>query len=152
MLTNAVPLGNIDDAEAFVRHCINKSRIVLTPDERDELVAEGLVLLCELHQRYNPARDKAPAGKTQGFFGYALYLLPRKLNDAWHRSQPHHLLRTQSDGTRRYEYVKTARSLEELHTPDGFRAHDTQGRTDALHAGNCRTTGDYVAVPLQKAA
>jgi hypothetical protein len=135
MLNSKVTIGNITDAEAFVRHCINKSRLPLTVDERDELVAEGLVLVCELHLRYDPKR------------------LPRKLNDAWHRSQPHHLLRTQPDGTRRYEYVKTAKSLDDVHLNGMAGERNEDGtRLDQLHAGNCRTTGDYVAVPLQKAA
>lgn len=148
LLTQKVTVGNVQDAEAFVRHCIAKARgLVLTADQRDELIAEGLVILLELHRRYDPRKDKgAPAGGCTGFAGYALYLLPRKLADAWHRSQEHHLLRTQPDGSRRHVYLRTAKSLEE------WRAGADDGDDRELHDRNCRTVGALVPVPLQDAA
>lgn len=151
LLSSKVQIGNIKDAEAFVRHCMHKAgRIRITGDEREELVAEGLVLLVELHRRYDPARDKGAGGNTGGFFGYALYLLPRKMADAWHRGQPHHLLRTQEDGSRRYEYLKEPRSLVEVIEWDNTNI-DAFGNfyTDDT---TWRHPGEFVDVPHQEAA
>lgn len=146
MLSQKVKLGNIDDAEAFVHHCIDKGKILLTVDEREELVAIGLVILIELERKYDPARDRGNGGRTHGFFGYALYLLPRKLGDAWHKHNPHHVLRTLPDGTRRYDYLKTPRSWDEINdAPPTASAHRSFETT-------MRTAGNFVAVPSQVAA
>ena len=152
MLSDKVSLGNIENAEAFVRHCLRKgSAIRMTEDQREELIAEGLLLLCELWQRYEPERDKSPSGTTHGFYGYALYLLPRKLADVWHRSQPHHVVRTQADGSRIYEYLKEPKSLSE---------HLDQQRTTEAYDisyfnvddSAWRWPGDFVPIPCQEAA
>lgn len=129
-MNGKVTLGNIEDAEAFVRHCMGKVRIQLTDDEREELAAEGMAILVALHDKYDPTKDKMAGGKTGGFFGYALYLLPRKLGDAWHQMNPHHVLRTQPDGSRRYEYMDREISLDaderirELEAPTGPDTRD----------------------------
>lgn len=144
-LNGKVSLHNILDAEKFVQHCMNKARgIVLSEGEREELLAEGLCILVELSLRYDPDKDRSADEPTKGFFGYALYLLPRKLGDAWHRSNPTHLLRTHADGIRRYEYVKGPRSLDqviELGGSDGT----ADGRVE-LHTGNTRSLGDFISV------
>ena len=149
MLSERVSLGNVVDAEAFVRHCMHKAgRLRITGDEREELVAEGLALLCELHLRYEPERDKAPGGHTTGFYGYALYLLPRKMADAWHRSQPHHVSRVQADGSRRYEYHREPKSLSELYD-QGATNHDMTHL--ALDDTTWRHPGEFIPIPLQPA-
>lgn len=150
MLSEKVSLGNVENAEAFVRHCLNKgSSIRMTDDQRDELIAEGLLLLCELWNRYDPHRDKSPGGTTTGFYGYALYLLPRKLADVWHRSQPHHVVRTMPDGSRIYEYLKEPKSISEI-TDTG--AANLEIAHFAPDDSSWRWPGNFVAVPMQEAA
>lgn len=141
-LTQVVSLHNVENCEAFVQHCMNKAKgIVLTKDQREDLLAEGLCLLVELAAKYDPAKDKSArtASKTEGFYGYALFLLPKKLSDAWHRGQEHHLLKTQPDGKRKYEYASTAKSLDEYlqNGNDGMEPIE-------LSANNCREPGDFV--------
>jgi len=117
MLNGVVSLHNVQDAEAFVKHCIKKAgRLILTREEEEDLVATGLMILCELAQRYDPAKDKSAGlpGRTKGFYGYALFQLPKKLGDAYHSARPHHVLRTQSDGSRKYEYLDPPTSFDDL--------------------------------------
>lgn len=117
-----VPIHDIADAEGFVIATINTKLKAITMDDREELVSEGLVILFDLARRYDPAKDR-PSTKPghvcktarcckPSFAGYASYLLPRKLLDAWHRMHPEHVLRTQPDGSRKYEYLPKPASLE----------------------------------------
>lgn len=144
-LTTVVSIGNVNDAEAFVRHCMKKAKIVLTEHEREDLIAEGLAILVELHQRYEPARDPGgQTGQTKGFYGYALYLLPKKLGDAWHRSNPHHVLRTQPDGTRKYEYLEQPKSMTELFSSELMGSDGHSIGPPAGAEKHWRTPGDFV--------
>jgi hypothetical protein len=49
LLTTRVALGDIRDAGAFVNKAINRLGLQFGSDERDELEAESLVILYELH-------------------------------------------------------------------------------------------------------
>lgn len=141
LLPSAVPLHDIDDAEAFVRTHINKAGgLVLTRDEREELIAEGLVILCDLARRYKPRLD---GYKRDGSFaGYATNLLGRKLSDAYHRQRENHLCRTQPDGTRKIEYLPRAESYERVTSPRN-NGHQVTTNQEAT----MRHPGNFITVP-----
>lgn len=102
---------DIDDAEAFVRATIRRSKIIVGRDEFEELLAEGLCILCEMAERYQPRMEGYEKDGT--FAGYAARFLPKKLGEAWHKLHPEHVLRTCPDGSRRYEYLEPAGSLNQ---------------------------------------
>lgn len=131
----ATGLDGIDNPAAFVQDALRRSRInVPDAESRDELVAEGLLLLCELRRSYDPARDQDPDPRTGGFVGYAHYLLPRKLIAAWHRSRPEHRYATDPDtGKRRWVIGPRPVSLDHhLTAPDGT-VRDDVTLTSATH-------------------
>lgn len=110
MLAEVVGLDDIADVEGFVHARINAARLVLSPEEREELVAEGLAILFRLHRDYRPHIEGH--GDNGRFSGYAAQFLSRRLGDAWHRMHPEHHLRCQPDGRRRWEYGQRAVSLD----------------------------------------
>jgi hypothetical protein len=106
-----VSLYDIDDVEAFVKAMIARSRVRLTPDEREELVAEGIVILFEMGRKFIP---KMEGYEQEGrFSGYAARFLPRKLQDAYHAMHPEYVLRTQPDGSRKWQYNDAPWSFDE---------------------------------------
>jgi hypothetical protein len=109
-LPAVVALEDIADVEGFVNATLNASGIEFQPDERDELVCEGLAILYALHQRFERRR----AGYTQDgrFSGFAAMYLPRKLGDAWHRGRPEHRYVTGPDGKRSWAFFKAHVSLD----------------------------------------
>lgn len=133
MLSGKVTLHDIDDAEAFVISTIRRSKIRIDQDEFAELICEGLVILCEMAQRFEPHRSGHD--HPGRFSGYAARFLPNKLGDAWHRLHPEHVLKTQDDGTRKYEYLPPAGSLDQSMERDASIAN-----TDRL-----RIVGDFVS-------
>jgi hypothetical protein len=87
-LATPLRLHDVDDAEGFVAATISRSGIPFDPSEHQELMLEGLAILCELAAKYEPHR---PGYKQAGrFSGYAAQFLPRRLGDAWHRLHPNH--------------------------------------------------------------
>ena len=100
------------DAEAFVQATLNASKRMYGPDEREDLVADGLRILIELHGAFEPRREGY--GQRGRLPGYAAKYLRLKLEDAYHRQHPEHRLVTQPDGKRRYAYGERAVSLEAL--------------------------------------
>lgn len=120
MLSGAVKLHDIEDAEAFVRACVSRSRIVLSWEERDELVCEGLVILVALSRSFRPQLEGyARAGS---FAGYAAKLLPGKMSDAWHKLNEHHVPRTLPDGKRTYQYLEPHHKMERMEEADAGRS------------------------------
>ncbi len=152
LMHRAVPLHDIADAEGFVRANISKvTGLVLTRDEREELIAEGLVILCTLARKYQPRM--AGYTKDGSFAGYASRLLGPKLSDAYHRSRENHLCRTQPDGSRKIEYLPRAKSYEEM-TNQGRNNNMTGDRFNATHSHEhtFRRPGNFIAVPTHIAA
>lgn len=125
MLAGIVSLYDVDDVEAFVQATLNNSNIDFSGEERDELVLEGIAIMCDLAARYEPHR---PGYQQAGrFSGYAAMFLPRRLGDAWHRLHPEHCYVTRPDGSREWVYLERAVSL------DGIRSEDHQrGRGDTV--------------------
>lgn len=134
MLSGVVVLHDIKDAEAFVISTIKRSKIRVDRDEYQELVCEGLVILCEMSKRFKPRM--AGFEKDGKFSGYAARYLPNKLGDAWHRLHPEHVLKTQDDGARRYEYMDAAASFDQERERNSGRIDNT----DRL-----RLVGDFVS-------
>lgn len=126
--TDQVDFRDIEDPGAFVHATINKWQrptgergpIPLSQDEREELHAEGMAILCKLARDFRPHMD---GYDQEGWFsGYAAMFLPRKLGDAWHRMHPDHLLVTDPEtGKRRWQYKEKAVSLDALTGDDPDR-------------------------------
>ena len=135
ILTVPVALFDVRDIEAFVQATINRSRRRYEPDEREELVAEGLRIAYDLASRFDPHRD---GYEQEGrFSGFLAKFLPLKLEDAYHRLHPEHVLRTDPEsGRRSYVYGSKAVSLEAVVGEDEERSgvlgqrDDTDGSID----------------------
>lgn len=135
MMFPVCAVGEIRDGYGFVVRCLGRSGVRARGEEYEEMVCEGMVILCDLAQRYDPARDTGPQAS---FAGYAWYLLPRKLKDAWHKLHPEHVLRTRDDGKRRYEYYETPVSIDE---------RSTDSEDPYLDKTGYRVPGEFVTVP-----
>ena len=125
MLNGAVALHDIRDAEAFVIDTVVATGLRLSDDEREELTAEGLAILCRMAQKYEPRRG----GHTQDgrFSGYAARYLRGKILDAWHALHPEHLS-VRSNGQRGRTSGQPALSLQGLmYAGVGHAAADTAG-------------------------
>jgi hypothetical protein len=121
VLAEPVALFDIRDAESFVHATLNASKRVYSPEEREELLAEGLRIILELARNFQPRRDGyAQDGR---FSGYAAKYLRLKLEDAYHRLHPEHRLVAQPGGRRTYVYGDRAVSIEAMVGDD----HDRDG-------------------------
>jgi hypothetical protein len=108
----AASLHDIADVEGFVGATLERSglRPHLQPAEHEDLVAEGVCVLYELADRYEP---HLPGYATAGrFSGFAARLLPNRLTDAWHAWNESHSRITAADGGRRWTYEAPALSLD----------------------------------------
>lgn len=153
-MTSGVQLGDIADIEGFVRSTIRRKMNRVPRDEVEELVAEGLVIVCDLWRKYDPSKDSAsrkpnhvcrgPRCCVPSFAGYCTFLLPPKLLDAWHSLHPEHLLRTQADGKRKYVYLQGSCSLDEGAT--GTVNEDDRGYS-SVDNPNTRHVGNFITVP-----
>lgn len=110
MADGKVGIWNVRDAEGFVGDTIRKSRLRLGRDEHDELLAEGITILCELAAAWKPRLDGYQQDGT--FSGFAGYFLPRRLQDAYYRMHPEHQLRRSPDGERVREFGHAPLSLD----------------------------------------
>lgn len=120
MLGTQIKVRDIDDAEGFVRATLQRSKIRFDREEEQELVLEGLCILYELAERYEPHRaGYATSGR---FSGFAAQYLPRRLGDAWHRSHPEHQYATDENGKRTWVYHPTPLSLDSVRESNPARA------------------------------
>lgn len=129
-------LDGIVNPAAFVQDAIGRTRLrIIDPHEREELVAEGLLILCELAAAYDPARDRNPDPATGGMVGYAHYLLPRRLIAAWHRLHPEHRYGTDPASGRRTWITDPAPvSLDRVLAGDDGQHRDDRRFTPLTHA------------------
>ena len=124
MLATRVALHDVDDVEGFVNATLNAFEVSietkLEPQEREELVAEGLCIMYALAERYQPRRgDHTQDGR---FSGFAAAFLPKKLGDAWHRMHPEHKYVTNpATGKREWLYLKASLSLDGIRANGGAR-------------------------------
>ncbi len=127
MLAEKVPLHDIKDVEGFVRgtiHTAQRRGMRISLDEREELVCEGLAILYQLAEIYEPHRDGYTKAGT--FAGFAAMYLPRRLGDAWHAAHPEHRYVTGLDGKRIWEYDPPPTSLD-----DDERVFEVPAREEA---------------------
>lgn len=117
MLAAIVSFHDVEDVEGFVQSTINKGRLRLTPEQRDELAAEGLRIMCKLANDYEPGKNGLDAAASK-FSGYAAKFLPGKLSDAWHRLQGHRLA-SGPDGVRSWQYDDAPTSLSLIEEKPG---------------------------------
>lgn len=97
----AVALHNIRDAAGFVTDAVGRMGLDLDDTEREDLIAEGLMLLIEMSNQWAPQEH---GDGTGSFHGYAYTFLPKRLIDAWHRWHREHTYATREDGSRAYIY------------------------------------------------
>lgn len=137
-----IALHDIANCEAFVQRTIDRSQIRYSPQEREELLAEGLTILFELAGKYKPLQARPGIDKQPGrFSGYAAMFLPRRLGDAWHRWHPEHRYLTDPQtGERGWCYGQPMLSLDAVTDP----ARAGAGERALLHArgvnGFCHAT------------
>jgi hypothetical protein len=125
-LAHPTSLGDIDDVEAFVQATLNASGIEFQPDEREDLVAEGICVLYTLWATFEPHREGyAQPGR---FSGWAAWALPKKLSNAWHKGRPEHRYVTSKEGKREWRFFKASTSLDGL---AGADPSDTTSRAEA---------------------
>jgi hypothetical protein len=107
----------------------------LTGDEHEELLAEGLLILCQMAEAYEPGfGGRDPAGSR--FSGYAMKYLPGKLRDAWRRRHPEYCL-SRRDGMSPWERRARCVSLEAFSQPDPGHQHS--------HGDHARSLVELVA-------
>jgi hypothetical protein len=139
MLAELVSLYDVEDVEGFVNATLNRFEegdlpewAKLSTDERQELVLEGITIMFELAERFEPHREGyAQAGR---FSGYAAAFLPKRLGDAWHRLHPEHRYVTDPEtGKRGWVYLQPASSLQGLaeHSSQGGEGADGQSFIEA---------------------
>lgn len=110
-LSSRVQVRNIRDAEAFVQRAISRAWVIQpnSPEERADIVAEGLCLLLELSERFEEHR---PGYEHPGSFSlYATKYLPLRLADAWAKMRREHRFGKDADGRRFVEFGEPALSL-----------------------------------------
>lgn len=141
MLGTVVALGDITDVEAFVIYAIGKAKgLVLSEDQRDELICHGFVELVALHNRFDPSKAEVP------FSVYANTLLPRRLSNVWNRQMNEHIMNaTLPDGTRTTRYYQTPVSWEEKTTYRGETGEFVASAPEL----DVRTPGEFTKVPEQ---
>jgi hypothetical protein len=120
LLGQPVAILDIENCEAFVQRTIDRSGIEYSASEREELLAEGLTILCELAGKYKPLPMRPGIDKQAGrFSGYAAMFLPRRLGDAWHKIHLEHRYVTNPDtGKRGWYYMPPVLSLDGLASGD----------------------------------
>lgn len=98
-----ITLRDIADVEAFVIACVKRAGTGAPPMYWEDLVSEGIALLYAMERNYKDQLDGYDqAGR---FSGYAIKWLPKQINQAWHKSQEHHLYLTDpEDGRRKWTY------------------------------------------------
>ncbi len=112
MLATYVALHDITDVEGFVANSLERSDIKFDTAEKEELLAEGICILLELSEKFEPHRaGYATSGR---FSGFAAQFLPRRLGDAWHSRHPEHRRIAGEDGKRRWTYQQAPVSLDAL--------------------------------------
>lgn len=135
---------------------IDSCGISYSPDEREELLAEGLVILLELAARYKPlparpgiddnaGRDRISGVRGGRFSGYAAFYLPKRLGDAWHRWHPEHRYVTDpATGRRRWQYDQPTMSLDSLYEPRGQAPSALTDEYGDMKLANARLLNDFV--------
>lgn len=107
-LPTSVAMRDIRDVGSFVTYHVRRTGLQLTPDERDDLICEGLAVLTRMDRQFDPARSTS-------FRGYANQYLPGKIVSAWHRSCEHHSEgRDPETGQRAWQYREPAISFDAL--------------------------------------
>lgn len=150
-LRAVVALADIADVEGFVNATLNASGIDFQPDERDELVAEGLAILYQLHKRFEPHR--AGYDGPGCFSGFAAMYLPRKLGDAWHRARPEHRYVTDPvTGKRRWAFFKAHTSLDGIIDERLGRANASEEAANSASALEASLLHGRYWVPVAQAA
>lgn len=117
LISRPIAILDVENAEAFVQKCMDKTGIHFERPEREELLAEGLTILLELKEIYEPGIGGRDA-TTSTFAGFAAWTLPKRLGDAWHKSHPEHRYVTNPEtGQRGWSYGPPMLSLDGLTDP-----------------------------------
>jgi hypothetical protein len=147
LLPTTVALHDIDDVEGFVAATIERAGLGGLPkDEKEDLIADGIVILYTLAERFEPHRPGyAQAGR---FSGFAAQFLPRRLGDAWHSKHPEHIRVVGEDGKRYWVYRERPISLDQYLTPNGESARSPEVGVPGGSESRIRPTSHQAPVPL----
>jgi hypothetical protein len=134
LIGQPIRLMDVENLEAFVQRTIDRSQIDYSPQEREELLAEGLTIAYELAGKYKPLPMRPGIDEEAGrFSGYLAMFLPRRLGDFWHKSHAEHRYVTHADGSRGWTYGAPVLSLDGL-SQSGDSGDSYGGERHLLHA------------------
>jgi hypothetical protein len=74
----------VDSVDGFVADAIHDGRAWLSPDKREEMLAEGRQIMLRLAQQYTPGKGGRDVNGSR-FSGFAAKYLRLKLSDAYGR-------------------------------------------------------------------
>lgn len=98
-----IAVHDVADAEAFVIHAMHTSGITPGRDETEDIIAAGLLVLCEMADRYKP---RMPGYQTDGrFSGYAARWLPGRIRDAYFGMHENIIARVDNNGHKHREFL-----------------------------------------------
>lgn len=153
MLATQFSLYDVDDVPAFIVATIRRAGIhPAADDEIDELMLEGLAIMCELADRFEPHRPGY--AKPGRFSGYAAQMLPRRLGDAWHRAHPEHRYVTDATtGRRRWVYDQAPTSLDAITDTAPNARHTAKGGEFDQYGGDnvlasVRRIHEFIPLPI----
>lgn len=133
----ACQIHDVHDAEAFVWKIVRRHMRMVPAEQLEDVVADGLLLLCSLAKQYDATKD---TGNNASFAGYATYLMPMKMKQRWYASQPEWQKST-TNGKVVYTRLKRAVSFEEIMSYDEtIRSYTDESKV--------RVVGNFVAVPV----
>jgi hypothetical protein len=155
VLNAIVALHDVDDVVGFVNDTLNqfcqgrpgKPGVHLSRDEREELVCEGIAIMYDLADRYEPRRgDHEQDGR---FSGFAAWALPKKLGDAWHRLHPEHRLVSDPEtGKRRWIYLEKHTSFDSVVSSEVSETGLIGGGRGHVHEADVRFLRDFAPIPV----
>jgi hypothetical protein len=149
-------MDDVRDVEGFVWEVIRRKMPMVQPNEMEDLVSEGLLIMATLHNRYDPAKDVTsdPSHVCRGkkccvpsFAGYANFILPKKMMEVYYARQPEFQVRT-VEGKRTYVRYASAHSLDERNSRSNHGPHDegTEYRVEDFHS--TRHVNNFIPVPI----
>lgn len=147
MLATQVRLHDVEDVYGFVDNSLYRSGIDFeSASEREELVGEGICILYELAEKFEPQRE----GYSQPgrFSGYAAQFLPRRLGDAWHKRHPGHRRVTDGEGKRKWVYQPAPESLDHLLSEKAHEQNTGPGQRGQSSESLIRPPSQWAPVPV----
>ena len=115
-MKTGTPIEDVRDPRGFSAAVVRRLSIRLTEAEQEEAVSEGVVLLYELHGRWDPER-------CASFYAFCTTYLPLRLIDWWRKEMRQANLAHRAPDGKGYVYHGRV-SLDELNGDDWTAAED----------------------------